>query len=96
MSLRSAAASAAAGQGLGAGSHLLVQAGEYVCALPLPRVRRVVRALTVHPLPGASAELKGLAEFGGEPLPILDLAQLVRAPQGANPALPVTIVVWAG
>jgi chemotaxis signal transduction protein len=35
-------------------SHLLVRAGEYVCALPLASVRRVVRALTVHPLPGAT------------------------------------------
>lgn len=82
--------------GLSAGSYLLVQAGEYVCALPLRSVRRVLRALTVHPLPGATAELKGLAEFGGEPLPILDLARLVGAPPGANPTYPVTIVAWAG
>jgi chemotaxis signal transduction protein len=82
--------------GLSAGSHLLVQAGEYVCALPLRSVRRVLRALPVHPLPGASPELKGLAEFAGEPLPILDLARLVGAPPGGNPAYPVTIVVWVG
>jgi chemotaxis signal transduction protein len=82
--------------GLSAGSHLLVRAGEYVCALPLRSVRRVLRALTVHPLPGATAELKGLAEFGGEPLPILDLGRLVGAPPGANPVYPVTIVAWAG
>jgi purine-binding chemotaxis protein CheW len=82
--------------GLSAGSHLLVQAGEYVCALPLRSVRRVVRALPVHPLPGATPELRGLSEFGGEPLPILDLARLVGAPQGANPTYPVTIVAWAG
>ncbi|HVT19746.1 MAG TPA: chemotaxis protein CheW [Thermoanaerobaculia bacterium] len=77
-------------------SHLLVRVGGYVCALPLAAVRRVVRALTLHPLPGSAAELKGLAEYGGEPLPVLDLARLVRAPQGANPAYPVTVVVWAG
>lgn len=82
--------------GLSAGSHLLVQAGEYVCALPLLSVRRVLRALTVHPVPGATAELRGLAEFAGEPLPVLDLARLVGAPPGANPAYPVTIVVWVG
>jgi purine-binding chemotaxis protein CheW len=90
------AADAAAPTGLSAGSHLLVQAGEYVCALPLRSVRRVLRALPVHPLPGATAELKGLAEFAGEPLPILDLARLVGAPPGANPTYPVTIVAWAG
>lgn len=82
--------------GLSAGTHLLVRAGEYVCALPLVRVRRVVRALSVFPLPGAAPVLKGLTEFGGEPLPILDLARLVRAPLWANPPYPVTVVVWAG
>ena len=78
------------------GTHLLVRAGEYSCALPLALVRRVVRALTVHPLPGAAGELEGLAEFGGEPLPVLNLARLVNAPPGANPSYPVTVVVWVG
>lgn len=80
----------------GAGTHLLVRAGEYVCALPLASVRRVLRSLPVHALPGASAELLGLAEFGGEPLPVLDLGRLVKAAPGANPSYPVTVVVWAG
>jgi chemotaxis signal transduction protein len=83
-------------RGLSAGSHLLVQAGEYRCALPLRSVRRVLRALTIHPLPGATDELKGLAEFAGEPLPVLELARLVGAPPGAKPTWPVTIVVWVG
>ena len=82
--------------GLSTGSHLLVQAGEYVCALPLVSVRRVLRSLTVHPLPGSAPELEGLAEFGGEPLPVLNLARMVNAAPGANPAYPVTIVVWTG
>jgi chemotaxis signal transduction protein len=81
---------------LSTGSHLLVQAGEYVCALPLISVRRVLRALPVHPLPGSAPELEGLAEFGGEPLPVLSLSRLVDAAPGANPTYPVTIVVWAG
>jgi chemotaxis signal transduction protein len=84
------------GAALSAGSHLLVRAGDYVCALPLKSVRRVMRALTLHPLPGATPELKGLSEFAGEPLPILDLARLVGAPEGPSPAFPVTIVAWAG
>ncbi|MFL6197120.1 MAG: chemotaxis protein CheW [Thermoanaerobaculia bacterium] len=82
--------------GLSTGSHLLVQAGEYVCALPLVSVRRVLRSLPVHPLPGSAPELEGLAEFGGEPLPVLNLARLVNAAPGANPAYPVTVVVWTG
>lgn len=75
---------------------LLVQAGEDRCVLPLGRVRRIVRDLTVQPLPGTTPELKGLAEFGGEPLPVLDLARLVGAAPGANPAYPVTVIAWAG
>jgi chemotaxis signal transduction protein len=79
-----------------AGNHLLVRAGGYVCALPLGAVRRVVRALPVHALPGAAPELRGLAEFAGEPMPVLDLARLVQAPPAPQPAHPVTVVVWAG
>lgn len=82
--------------GGGSSPHLLVRTGEYLCALPLSSVRRVVRALTVRPLPGSAEELKGLAEFAGEPLPVVDLAKLVGAPPGANPDYPVTIVAWAG
>ena len=77
-------------------THLLVRAGEYVCALPLGAVRQVLRSLPLHPLPGSAPELRGLAEFAGDPLPVLDLARLARAPQGANPAFPVTVVAWAG
>jgi chemotaxis signal transduction protein len=75
---------------------LLVRAGDRLCALPLARVRRVVRALPVTPLPGAAPELLGIAEFGGEPLPVLDLARLVGAAPDPAPALPVTVVVLAG
>src|SRR5436309_7818783 len=85
-----------AGAARPAGSHLLVRAGDFICALPLSSVRRVMRALSVHPLPGAAPELRGLAEFAGEPLPILDLARLVGAPPGASRPFPVTIVAWAG
>jgi chemotaxis signal transduction protein len=95
------AAAAAAGDSAAAAAraeatHLLVRAGDYVCALPLAGVQRVLRALPVHPLPGAAPELTGLAELGGDPLPVLDLARLARAPQGATPAFPVTVVAWAG
>lgn len=75
---------------------LVVQAGQYRCAIPVERVRRVVRALRVFPLPASRPELLGLAEFSGEPLPVLDLARLVNAPPGATPEFPVTVVAWAG
>ena len=55
-----------------------------------------MRALTVHPLPGAAGELEGLAEFGGEPLPVLNLGPAGERPPGANPSYPVTVVVWVG
>ncbi len=76
--------------------YLLVQAGEQECALPLDRVRRVVRALPVHPLPGAPPVLLGLAEYGGEPLPVLDLARLLAAPPGGGGSAPVIVVIAAG
>lgn len=75
---------------------LLVETGEYLCALPVNRVRQVVRALPLHPLPGSAPELLGLAEFTGEPIAILDLGRLIGAPAAARPANPVTVVVWAG
>ncbi len=75
---------------------LLVATGEALCAVPVHQVRQVVRALPVHPLPGAAPELLGLAEFTGEPIPVLDLARMVDAPAGARPAVPVTVVAWAG
>jgi len=76
--------------------YLLVQVGEDFCLLPLDRIRRIVRDLKVTPLPGTTAELKGLAEFGGEPLPVLDLGQLVKATPGPHPPYSVTVIGHAG
>jgi len=75
---------------------LLVAAGEAVCAVPMSQVQRVVRALPLHPLPGAAPELLGLAEFAGEPIAVFDLGRMVDAAAGARPAVPVTVVAWAG
>ncbi len=78
-------------------AHLLVSAGGVICGVPLDAVRRVVRALSVQPLPGSAAELVGIAEFGGEPLPVVDLAALLAGGAAAPGApSPVTVVVWAG
>ncbi len=75
---------------------LLVRAGDALCALPLEQVRRVVRALIVHALPGSSAELLGLAEFAGEPLPVLELARLVGGAGGSLGGSSVTVVARLG
>jgi purine-binding chemotaxis protein CheW len=82
--------------GSGAVRCLLVQAGDQLCAIPLRQLRRVVHAIRVTPLPGAAPELLGLAEFGGEPLPVFDLAGLIGSPRGPNPTFPVTVVGLAG
>lgn len=45
--------------------------------MPLGVVRRVVRGLQVHAVPGSDRRLVGLAQFGGEPIAIVDLAAIV-------------------
>lgn len=50
-----------------------VRAGGELLAMPLDRVRRVVRGVRIHPLPGASQAVLGLARYGGEPLVVVDL-----------------------
>ncbi len=57
--------------------YLLVRSGGTEWALPADQVRRVVRGLACHPAPGARPHLLGLAQFGGEPLAVLDLHALV-------------------
>lgn len=45
----------------------------------------MVRGLPCHPIPGAQMHLLGLAQYGGEPLPVLDLHALVEgAPSGSR------------
>lgn len=75
---------------------LTARAGDHWCALPLPRVRRVIHALALHPLPGASTEIAGLAEVDGEPLVVLSLERLIGAPPGPAAEFPVTLLVEAG
>lgn len=77
-------------------AHLLVRVGETTAALPAAAVRRVVRALRLHPVPGAGEGLLGLSEFAGEPLAVLDLASLMGTPGVAGAAPPVTVVTWIG
>jgi chemotaxis signal transduction protein len=76
--------------------YLLLAAGDRLVAVESRLVRRILRALPVTPLPGARPELLGLAEFAGEPVPVLDLAQLVGAGPGPPASFPVTVVVRAG
>lgn len=75
---------------------LTVRAGDAWCAMPLPRVRRVIKSLKLHPLPGAGPQIAGLAEVDGEPVVILSLERLLDAPPGAAAEFPVTLLVEAG
>ncbi len=75
--------------------YLLVRVGDRIAALPAIAVRRVVRGARLHPLPGAGPGLIGLAEFAGEPLAVLDLAQLLGQPRHGSRPL-VTVVTWLG
>lgn len=75
---------------------LTVRAGDAWCAMPLPRVRRVIRSLKLHPLPGAGPEIAGLAEVDGEPLVILSLERLIEAPPGPAAEFPITLLVEVG
>lgn len=75
---------------------LLVEAGASFLALPLTRVRRVVRALPVYPLPATATGLLGLAEFTGEPIAVFDLGCLVGAAPCGRRSSPATVVVWTG
>jgi chemotaxis signal transduction protein len=57
---------------------LIVRSGASRCALPAEDVVRVVRGLTWHPVPGSRLHFLGLAQYGGEPLPVLDLQAMVE------------------
>jgi chemotaxis signal transduction protein len=56
---------------------VLVRSGTLKCALPASDVVRVVRGLISYPVPGSQPRLLGLAQYGGEPLPVLDLHAVV-------------------
>ncbi len=62
----------------GHGRFLLVRAGSLRCALPAFHVVRIVRQLRCHAVPGSRSHLVGLAQYGGDPLPVLDLHVLMQ------------------
>ena len=57
---------------------LVVRSGALKCALPASDVVRIVRGLTCFPIPGSEVRLLGLAQYAGEPLPVLDLHAVVE------------------
>jgi chemotaxis signal transduction protein len=75
---------------------LIIRAGELHCALDLRSVRRVLRSLPVFPVPGAKAELLGLALWRGEPLAIVDLERVLEAQQTPRTNDRITVIVSFG
>jgi chemotaxis signal transduction protein len=76
----------------GHGRFLLVRSGSLTCALPASEVVRVVRRLNFHPVPGSQPRLLGLAQYGGEPLPVLDLHALIERTSSRSRQRPTVIL----
>ncbi len=58
--------------------YLLVRSGGRSYGVAVNQVRHVVRGLPCHPVPGSRPYLLGLAQFGGEPLAVLDLHAMLE------------------
>ena len=76
--------------------YLIVRVGATHCGLPVDRIKRVVRALPVHGVPGSSPVLLGLGQLGGEPIGILDLGRLLDLGATGTAEHTVTIVAHVG
>jgi len=68
---------------------VLVRTGSVRCAFPASDVVRVVRHLRCYAVPGSRSHFIGLAQYGGDPLPVLDLHTLVEggAPSARRQAM---------
>jgi chemotaxis signal transduction protein len=74
---------------------LLVRAGNMSCAVPATDVVKVVRRLRCFAVPGSRPHLVGLAQYGGDPLPVLDLHVLVKS-GGSNARHHSTVILGRG
>ncbi len=76
-------------------SCLLVSAGGERFGILASRVIRLLRDVTIHPIPGARAPLVGLGQYGGVPVAVVDLPELVgRTASGASHQ--VIVLIAAG
>lgn len=78
--------------------HLLVfELAGRGCALPAERVREIVRAAQITPLPEAPARIEGVLNVRGEIVPVYDLrARLGLAPRTLHPDEFLIIALGAG
>jgi purine-binding chemotaxis protein CheW len=77
-------------------AHLVVRLGPQRAALPAAAIERVVRGLSIQPLPGAAAATVGLAEFAGEPLAVVDLAHWLGVRRARPASSGLTVVARLG
>lgn len=77
--------------------YLIVRTGGVRCAIPAVSVRRVVRGMPITPVPGSARRLVGLAHHDGDPIAVLDLAEVLGLGLGEGAAQPgVTVVARVG
>jgi len=57
---------------------LLAKAGGEHFALLAARIVRVLRDVTIHPIPGAGPPVVGLAQYAGEPVAVVDLFESIH------------------
>ncbi|PKL42624.1 MAG: chemotaxis protein CheW [Candidatus Riflebacteria bacterium HGW-Riflebacteria-1] len=55
--------------------------GDFRCALPLPCVEKVVRAVEISPLPKAPEIILGVINKSGTLIPVIDIRRRFRFPQ---------------
>ncbi len=55
--------------------------GEPRCALPLARVKKVIRAVEISPLPGAPEIILGVINVAGTLIPVIDVRRRFRFPE---------------
>lgn len=67
--------------------YLLVRMGPWVCGLPLPNVREVLRPLELKPLGGAPAVVSGVSRIRGRAVPVLDLRSALESEAPGKAAL---------
>jgi chemotaxis signal transduction protein len=66
------------------------------CAIRAGAVKRIVRSMTIYPLPVAATRLAGLGHFGGDPLVVFDLGAILDSGGSAGHHGGPTVVVEIG
>jgi len=63
--------------------HVLFEIGGDACALPASRMVRVIPWTELRSLPRSPDYVKGLLNYRGHSVPVIDLAQMLGRPQAA-------------